>query len=153
LRNSEIVLSKFGSRLANLGLFLITGLPILSILQFLGGIDPDLVLVGFAATGLTAFGVGGVALALSVVCHKPRDAIALTYLVVLPYFLLSLASPLLWWLAPALQAAPLGGEWVVGDLVEGFNSGNVFLALATIRQAGAAGRLATVLPEVLRKYA
>src|SRR5438874_423724 len=81
LGNHEIVLSKFGARLANLTLFLITGLPILTILQFLGGIDPDLVLVGFAATGLTMFGLGGVALFLSVVSQKPRDAIALTYLI------------------------------------------------------------------------
>ena len=37
LRNREIVLSKLFSRLANLTLFILTGLPILSILQFLGG--------------------------------------------------------------------------------------------------------------------
>jgi len=59
LRNREIILSKLGSRLANLLLFVLTGLPILSILQFLGGVDPNLVLAGFAATFLTMAGLGG----------------------------------------------------------------------------------------------
>src|SRR5579862_2084896 len=47
LLSREIVLSKLGARLANLTLLVITGLPILSILQFLGGVDPNLVLAGF----------------------------------------------------------------------------------------------------------
>ena len=59
LRNREIILSKLGARLANLLLFILTGLPILSILQFLGGVDPNLVLAGFAATFLTMAGLGG----------------------------------------------------------------------------------------------
>src|SRR5271165_790050 len=44
LDSREIVLSKFVSRLANLAIFILTGLPIISFLQFLGGIDPNLVL-------------------------------------------------------------------------------------------------------------
>jgi len=56
LRNREIVLSKFGSRLCNLALFVVTGLPILSFLQFLGGVDPDLVLASFAVVGLSSSG-------------------------------------------------------------------------------------------------
>src|SRR5437660_1620479 len=53
LLNREIVLSKLGSRLANLALVVITGLPILSILQFLGGVDPNMILAGFAITAMT----------------------------------------------------------------------------------------------------
>ena len=41
LRNREIVLSKLLSRLANMTLLLLTGLPILSMLQFIGGVDPQ----------------------------------------------------------------------------------------------------------------
>src|SRR5262249_46391325 len=85
LRNREIVLSKLGSRLANLTLFLLTGLPILSFMQFLGGIDPNLVLAGFAVTGLTMLGIGGVGILYSTWLKRPRDAIALTYLFVIVY--------------------------------------------------------------------
>ena len=51
LANHEIVLSKLLSRLANMTLFLLTGLPILSVLQFLGGVDVQLMLAGFLGTG------------------------------------------------------------------------------------------------------
>src|SRR5438094_417338 len=53
LRNREIVLGKLASRLANLALLVVAGLPVLSLLQFLGGVDPDLMLATFALTGLT----------------------------------------------------------------------------------------------------
>ncbi len=89
LRNREIILSKFGSRLGNLTLFLLTGLPILSFLQFLGGVDPDLVLGGFAATALTAVGLASLSIFNSVVYKRSRDAIAITYLMVIAYFAIS----------------------------------------------------------------
>lgn len=85
LRNREIILSKFGSRLGNLTLFLLTGLPILSFLQFLGGVDPDLVLGGFAATAMTAVGLASLSILNSVVYKRSRDAIAITYLEVIAY--------------------------------------------------------------------
>jgi len=50
LRNREIVLSKLASRYCNLGLLVLTGLPVLSLAQFMGGVDPDLVLAGFVVT-------------------------------------------------------------------------------------------------------
>src|SRR5262249_3310537 len=50
LTDREIVLGMFGARLAKLLLLLMTGLPMLSFLEFLGGIDPGLVLTGFVAT-------------------------------------------------------------------------------------------------------
>src|ERR1043165_5951565 len=56
LASAEIVLSKFLSRMANITLLLLTGLPILSIMQFIGGVDPELMLAGFAAIGLTLLG-------------------------------------------------------------------------------------------------
>ena len=59
LNNSEIILSKLAARLANLLLTLLTGLPILCFLQFLGGTDPLLVLAGFAATAIMMVGLAG----------------------------------------------------------------------------------------------
>jgi hypothetical protein len=53
LRGREIVLGKLVPRLAQLSLVILTGLPILGFLQLLGGVDPNLLLVGFAGTALT----------------------------------------------------------------------------------------------------
>jgi hypothetical protein len=89
LRNREIVLSKLASRFSNLGLLILTGLPILSITQFMGGVDPDLVLAGFAATGLTMASLTALSILQSVYAKKPRDAIILTYLATVAYLGLS----------------------------------------------------------------
>src|SRR5688500_12193841 len=48
LRDREIVFGKLASRVGALLLLLMAGLPILGMLQFFGGIDPDLVLAAFA---------------------------------------------------------------------------------------------------------
>ena len=85
LRNREIILSKFGSRLCNLTLFLLTGLPILSFLQFLGGVDPDLVLASFAIVGLSVVGLASLGILNSVMFKRPRDAIAMTYFMAIGY--------------------------------------------------------------------
>src|SRR6266852_542152 len=80
LRNREIVLSKLAARLANMTLIILTGLPILSLTQFFGGIDPDLLVASFAGLGLTMLSLAGLSMLMSVYAKKPRDAIVLTYL-------------------------------------------------------------------------
>src|SRR2546427_357840 len=53
LSNAEIVFGKLLSRLAYLALIMLTGLPFLSLLQLLGGVDPSLVVVGLVVTLMT----------------------------------------------------------------------------------------------------
>ncbi len=157
LRNREIVLSKLGARLANMTMFVLTGLPILSFLQFLGGIDPNLVLTGFAATGLTMLGLGGLSIWMSVLCKRPRDAIALTYLAAIAYVVLST-------LLYAFSRAPGGllPNWpvwfganppTVVDLVDLFNRGNLLVIFIELTQAMSLGLLATKIPQLLGSYA
>jgi ABC-type transport system involved in multi-copper enzyme maturation permease subunit len=153
LRNREIVLSKLGSRLANVSLFVLTGLPVLALVQFMGGVDPGLVLAGFAATAMTMLGLAGLSILNSVLIKKPRDAIALTYLGAVGYLLLSFMSLLL---PPAVMQAPLSfgsDPLTVGGLVNAFNSGNLFLALRRVQEAGYRGTLADDLGEILSGYA
>src|SRR5262249_49386495 len=95
LRNREIVLSKLTARYANLTLLLLTALPILSIMQFMGGVDPNLLLVTFAALALTMASLAGFAILSSTLARKARDAIALTYLGAIGYVVLSGVSWLL----------------------------------------------------------
>src|SRR5947209_3040403 len=122
LRDREIVVGKLAARLANLTLLILTGLPILSLLQFLGGVDPGLMFTGFAATGLTMVSLAGLSIFNSVLAKRPRDAIALTYLAAVGYLLLSGLSWML--LVPGLGIAnfPSTATWTspvtVQDLVE-----------------------------------
>jgi ABC-type transport system involved in multi-copper enzyme maturation permease subunit len=90
LRDREILFGKLASRVGNLILFLFAGLPILALMQFFGGIDPDLVIAGFTATVLIVLTLAALGMAASVLSRKARDAIALTYLAAVAYIVLSL---------------------------------------------------------------
>src|SRR5207247_9608318 len=56
LLSREIILGKLFSRLSQLVLLLLVGVPILSLLQLLGGLDPALLAAGFGLTLLLARG-------------------------------------------------------------------------------------------------
>jgi ABC-type transport system involved in multi-copper enzyme maturation permease subunit len=158
LRNREIVFSKLLSRLANLTLLVLAGLPILSFLQFLGGVDPNLVLAGFAATGLTMVSLASFSILNSAVAKRPRDAIALTYLGAVAYLVLSGLSWFL--LEPSLGIAqfPSTSRWTspvtLDDVVHWLNAGNLIAGIIEL-SAGftASGGISAALPELLWKYA
>jgi ABC-type transport system involved in multi-copper enzyme maturation permease subunit len=152
LDNREIVLGKLVSRVLGLMLLVLTGLPILSLIQFFGGVDPDLVISGFAATGLTMLSLAGLSILNSVYTKKPRDAIVLTYLIVAAYLGFSAMSR--WLIAkPRIGAAPIIPEtW--SDLLEWFSSGNLFVIVHKLREAQGTGLLLqNVLPTLLGNYA
>src|SRR5207247_1857182 len=89
LSSREIVLGKLVSRLANVGLLISAGLPILSLLELVGGIDPNLVLAGFVTTGLTALGLASVSLLCSMYARQSLRALIFAYLLVFLYLALS----------------------------------------------------------------
>jgi ABC-type transport system involved in multi-copper enzyme maturation permease subunit len=141
LNSREIVLGKLASRLAYLVLLVLTGLPVLCLLTFLGGVDPNLMLAGFLATAVTLLSLAGLSLFNSVYCRKPRTAILLTYLEVALYLIVTglitvanLPPPLSW-----------------------LTSGNIWSALRELTGAAAgrvpAGSTTGSLPWVLLRYA
>jgi ABC-type transport system involved in multi-copper enzyme maturation permease subunit len=164
LSSCEIVLGKLLARLLNLGTLLLAGLPVLGFLQFLGGVDAGTMLVATAATAVTVFSVAGLSILSSVLCRRARDAIILTYVVVIGYSLLGCASwlgmevlsgPNYW---PGLADFPSTDKWAspatLGDLVDGFNAGNVpCAALRVWRGARAGAVFQQDLPGKLGRYA
>lgn len=90
LRDREILFGKLASRVGSLLLFLAAGLPVLGMIQFFGGIDPNMVIAGFIATLMTILSLAALGIAASVMSRKARDAIALTYLGAVSYIVLSL---------------------------------------------------------------
>jgi ABC-type transport system involved in multi-copper enzyme maturation permease subunit len=164
LRNGEIISGKVTSRLVNLALLLLAGVPIFSLLQFLGGVDFTLVLAGFAATALTMFSLAGLSILHSVGCRRARHAIVLTYLTALAYFFISggawlaklaLTAKRIW---PGLVSFPSMAGWTspveLGDLVDWLSAGNVGCAVWKLgRGASATAVLDRDLPGVLGGYA
>jgi ABC-type transport system involved in multi-copper enzyme maturation permease subunit len=159
LRDREIILGKLMSRLLNLTLFVLTALPILSFLQFVGGVDPGLLLAGFAATFLTMLGLASLSLFNSVLAKKTRDAIVMTYVEAVAYLVLSGMSWLLLFLPAGWTNFPSTSTWIspvtVRDLVERFNAGNLVSAMMQIfaELRVGSGRLDVLVPKLLRNYA
>jgi ABC-type transport system involved in multi-copper enzyme maturation permease subunit len=132
LASHEIILGKLGARLASLTLLLLTGLPVLSLLQLLGGVDPNLVVAGFAATALTMLGLASVSILTSVHCDRPRDAIFYTYILAATYILFS---------ATCFSEVPV------------LNWGSLFHAWRRLLEAASLGSFSSELPVVLGHYA
>jgi ABC-type transport system involved in multi-copper enzyme maturation permease subunit len=156
LRNHEIVLGKLASRLVNLGFVVLTGLPILALLQILGGVDPGLMAVAFAATVLTMLSLAALSIFYSVLLRRARDAIILTYLTAPAYLTLGGLSFLL--LVPAGWANfPSTAGWqspiTLKDVVEWFNAGNLVYAFMQVGLAYGTGTLGTALAGILGRYA
>jgi ABC-type transport system involved in multi-copper enzyme maturation permease subunit len=157
LLNREIVLSKLTARLLNLMLLVLIGLPVLAALQFMGGVEPALVIAGFVATLLTIGSLAGLSILASVLCRRARDAIVLTYLLAAGYLALSGLSWLL--LVPAGWAAfPSTPGWkspvTVEDVVKGASAGNIVAVLFEMRaEVDKGAALLEVLPGFVRNYA
>lgn len=163
LKKREIVFGKLASRIANLTMIVLTGLPILGFLQFLGGVDPNLVVATFIATFATMLSLAGVSIFFSVHLRKSRDAIALTYATYATYLCLSTFSSL------ALLAGGIRGTWAgfpsnvlgwespvtLADLINWFGSGNIIACVVQLSMA-TGGRMGVpaheLLPELLRGY-
>ncbi len=155
LNNHEIVLSKLLSRLANMTLFLLTGLPILSILQFLGGVDTELMLAGFAGTGLILFSLASTSILFSTLFQKPRDAIGMTYLGTIAYIALGTVAygleksgmlvlpERLWFGDEPRTLAPIA---------QVINLGNPLVAVIEIGLAINTATLATTVPGLLNGF-
>jgi ABC-type transport system involved in multi-copper enzyme maturation permease subunit len=148
LTDREIVLAKFVSRLGNLGLLLLAGLPVLSGMQFLGGVDPNLLLASTAGTALTMSGLGALSILLSVCAERPRDAIFRTYLVVGGYLVLSGAC-----CTPYVSTGGSSSSPILHSLLLLTAAGNPVTAVTRVEQGAASGPLEDVLPAVLRDYA
>ena len=156
LEDQEIVLGKLFARLVNLLCLLLASLPVLSFVQFWGGIDPELVLFGYGAVGLTVLSVASFSIYQSVRARKARDAIVSTYLFLLAYFGLSaLASVLLNYKPVATYAFLVWPQQLtVGSLIRALNAGNILYLRTELNSAASTGtKLSTVVPVLFIGYA
>lgn len=88
LTNREIVYSKLAARLLHLVLLLLTGLPVLMLATFFGGIAPEQVIAGFVSNGMTMLSLAGTSLVCSVYAERTLTALLSAYLVAAGHFVL-----------------------------------------------------------------
>jgi ABC-type transport system involved in multi-copper enzyme maturation permease subunit len=126
VRDREIVLGKMASRVANLVLLVLTGLPVLSLTQLWGGVDFGFLLCAFAVTGLTLLTLAAVSMLASVYTRKAREAVVLAYLVAAAYVGVSVLFALLAFFPRimAFDVTVAGRPYSVGDVVNWIGAGN-----------------------------
>jgi ABC-type transport system involved in multi-copper enzyme maturation permease subunit len=122
LGDHEIILSKLIARLTYTVVLLLAGLPVLALIQFLGGVDPNRVLASFAATAATMGSLGALGVLVSVHNRTTWDAVFRTYLIATVCLVVTLV------LSAVLSALwPRTLAWA--------NLGNPVIALVQLEQA------------------
>jgi hypothetical protein len=74
LADWQIVVGKLTSRLAQITLFVLAGLPVLCALQFFGGVEPALILLAYAVLAVSVLSLGSLAVLCSVYARTARLA-------------------------------------------------------------------------------
>jgi ABC-type transport system involved in multi-copper enzyme maturation permease subunit len=92
LSNSEIILGKLTSRIIHLMGFVLAGFPILSLIQFWGGIDMPLIVGNLVNTLLNIISLGSMCLLVSVLARTVAGAVMICYAIVLPAGFCCMAS-------------------------------------------------------------
>jgi ABC-type Na+ efflux pump permease subunit len=101
LSSGEIVLGKLAGRLIDVGILLAIGVPVMGLLSLEGGVDPLLIVIGFAATCSTALFVAALTMLVSVHAANGDRARARAH-----------AYILLWLLVPIIvQTVPLAARF------------------------------------------
>jgi ABC-type transport system involved in multi-copper enzyme maturation permease subunit len=91
LSDREVILGKLLGRLLHVGGILLTGVPLLCLLPWWGGVDGGLVLAVSAATALTLLSVGAVSV-FTAVCSETRfGALVMTYAILAASFVCGLS--------------------------------------------------------------
>jgi ABC-type transport system involved in multi-copper enzyme maturation permease subunit len=157
LRDREIALGIVLPRFIHLLLIFMVGMPIISGLQFLGGVDPNLVIAGYVGFGLTTVSIAALSIVCSLYARQSRSALLRAYGLVFGYFLLSGLTWLLIWPLD-LGTFPSTDTWTspvtVRDIVDWCNAGNgISIAFEMAVGVGRGRPLHQLLFPALRDYA
>jgi ABC-type transport system involved in multi-copper enzyme maturation permease subunit len=126
LSSAEIVLGKLFARLLHLGVLLAAGLPILSLMTLLGGVDPWVLAAVYGATISGAFVVAGLSIFISTMARNTREAVALVYMVEAAWVIV----------AYLLTRATVGNAFALGAFIASqlaLGGWLVFLAVSRLR--------------------
>jgi ABC-type transport system involved in multi-copper enzyme maturation permease subunit len=79
LTSAEIVLGKLSARLLHVGTFLLIGLPVVVMLTFFGGVDPNAVVLAFVGSGTAVYFLASLSILVSTRARRPREAVSLAF--------------------------------------------------------------------------
>jgi ABC-type transport system involved in multi-copper enzyme maturation permease subunit len=136
LTSAEIVLGKLCARLLHVVVYMAISLPIVSLLSLLGGVDPVLILAGYACTFFVAFFLAAISILVSASTKTVAEALGAAYSLefvwlVLPSLIDSLIPGMSRWRSVYDQSAGVAIRWVIASS-----------PLPLVRSAGGGGRAA-----------
>jgi ABC-type transport system involved in multi-copper enzyme maturation permease subunit len=106
LQPAEIVLGKLLSRVTQLLVLALVGLPVVCFFGVIGDLDPGYLLALLAASAVLITGTAALSLLASVWCRQTRDAVLCTYLVLVAAFTLAGLVEAAGWSWPAEALSP-----------------------------------------------
>ena len=141
LTRREVYVGKVGSRIVQVLLVALAGVPILSLTLLWGGVDIGLIIVCYIVIGISAFGAGTITAAVSAYAESMRSAILKSYLFII------LFDGVIFPASPFLLISMSAGHWVAGAcamvwyvplqvtiVVVSYGIGQRWLRLAMLRQ-------------------
>lgn len=138
LRGRELVLGKFAARVLNVLLLLFVGLPIVGLLELLGGVELGIVLSGLTMLVTMVVMLAALSILASVYARRSRAAVIATYLLPLVYvFLSSLAFELLH--TGQLVLWPGNPPFTIAELMYVQGTGNPFILYDAFRKDVSSG--------------
>src|SRR5262245_4243686 len=93
LSGLEIVFGKLAVRIGVLLMLVLAGLPVIALLQFFGGIEPQLLFLTTGMTLVTVLSLSAVSALASMLMNRNRDAVILAYAIPAAYLYVSLQFP------------------------------------------------------------
>jgi len=101
LSSGEIILDKLAARLLHVGVFVLLGLPVLSLLTLFGGVAWDYVVAAYLATCSISFFAASLAVLVSTFARRVRQGVLIAYLVEITWLIVPpLADFVCEWLYP-----------------------------------------------------
>jgi ABC-type transport system involved in multi-copper enzyme maturation permease subunit len=113
LTSGEIIFGKLAARSLHLCVFLALGLPVISLLSLLGGVDPVAIVVLDVCTVTTSYLIAGLAVLLSTFARRVRDAILAVYILEAAWLAVPFAiESTQWWFSKFHAVVQPLNEWL-----------------------------------------
>ncbi len=147
LTTAEVIVGKLLSRVSHLILLQLAGVPVLALLQLLGGVSPSLLVAGFLYTLVCTLSMGALSVAVSMYTSRTRRAVLIGLITVIGYQLIaSIVGSIVVGRSGKMPQSPIDP---VRSLIGSIGVGSAF---TVVERHEAAGTLGDELPLLLLQY-
>jgi ABC-type transport system involved in multi-copper enzyme maturation permease subunit len=154
LRGHEIAFGRMAGRLANMVFLILAGVPVIGLIQVLGGVAPELILAAYAASLIGMGSIAGVSVFISTRARRAREGIVYSFFLIVAFLVVTGVSDYaVHHTMPPAGITVFGQKFLPVDVSDGAFCGNPFLVLPKLIAAiDDQTPLGDVLWPALRRY-